>query len=86
MRDKDRIAELERRVDELEQQMRRLLKDRGQPVRPSGEAVDPVVLDAIRAGRKIQAVKAYREQTGAGLKAAKEAVEELERRMKRGEL
>ena len=32
----------------------------------------------LAAGRKIQAIKAYREQTGAGLKDAKDAVEALE--------
>ena len=31
----------------------------------------------LRQGRKIQAIKLYREQTGAGLKEAKDAVEQL---------
>jgi ribosomal protein L7/L12 len=31
----------------------------------------------VRDGRKIQAIKAYREITGAGLKEAKEAVERM---------
>ena len=36
----------------------------------------------IFAGRKIQAIKAYRAATGAGLKDAKEAVEALERELR----
>ncbi|MBL8923074.1 MAG: ribosomal protein L7/L12 [Myxococcaceae bacterium] len=37
------------------------------------------VADLLRAGRKIEAIKRYRELTGAGLKEAKDAVEALER-------
>jgi ribosomal protein L7/L12 len=37
------------------------------------------LLDLLAAGRKIQAIKRYREATGAGLGAAKAAVENLER-------
>jgi ribosomal protein L7/L12 len=37
------------------------------------------VLRELRAGRKIQAIKIYREVTGAGLRDAKEAVEALAR-------
>ena len=35
----------------------------------------------VRQGQKIQAIKAYRIQTGCGLKEAKEAVDALERRL-----
>ena len=35
------------------------------------------ILDAIKAGRKIEAIKLYRDATGAGLKEAKEFIEEL---------
>jgi ribosomal protein L7/L12 len=38
------------------------------------------VLDELRRGRKIQAIKAYRMETGAGLAEAKSAVEDLARR------
>lgn len=41
----------------------------------------PEVLTALRAGNKIQAIKAYREATGEGLKDAKDAVEALEKRL-----
>ena len=41
----------------------------------------PDVVDAIRAGNLIQAIKSYREHTGVGLKEAKDAVEEIARRL-----
>nr|WP_240939860.1 ribosomal protein L7/L12 [Planosporangium flavigriseum] len=39
----------------------------------------PEVVRELEAGRKIQAIKAYRDATGAGLKEAKDAVEALAR-------
>jgi len=36
-------------------------------------------LEHLREGRKINAIKVYREDTGVDLKAAKEAVEKLQR-------
>ncbi len=35
------------------------------------------IVDLVHSGRKIAAIKLYREQTGAGLKEAKDAVEEI---------
>lgn len=35
------------------------------------------ILDAIKSGQKIAAIKLYREHTGLGLKEAKEFIEEL---------
>lgn len=43
-----------------------------------GTKVPPEVLGLIQAGRKIEAIKVYREATGASLADAKRAVEELE--------
>jgi hypothetical protein len=39
------------------------------------------IKDALFAGRKIEAVKLYREYSGMGLKDAKDAVEELEKKL-----
>lgn len=39
------------------------------------DSVSPEVRDLARRGRKIEAIKLHREQTGAGLKDAKDAVE-----------
>jgi len=50
------------------------------PVLPSSDPwgeVSTEVLDHLRAGRKINAIKAYREQYGVGLKEAKDAVDRL---------
>lgn len=38
----------------------------------------------LGSGRKIQAIKRYREQTGAGLREARDAVEALERQLAQG--
>ena len=62
-----RIARLERKVDAI-------LKHLGVDF---VEEVDPKVLELVIAGRKIEAIKAYREQTGVGLKEAKDYVESL---------
>jgi len=40
-------------------------------------SLEEQVLALCRAGKKIDAIKLYREQTGAGLKEAKDAVEDL---------
>jgi ribosomal protein L7/L12 len=44
---------------------------------PPASALDQQVIDLVRSGRKIEAIKLYREQTGAGLKDAKDAVEQI---------
>lgn len=46
--------------------------------RPLSDAARDQVHAAVFAGRKIEAVKAYREATGEGLKESKEAVEAME--------
>lgn len=52
-----------------------------QPAETSGNwsSIDPL----IRKGKKIEAIKAYRQATSAGLKEAKDAVEARERELKR---
>ena len=40
------------------------------------------IQESILAGRKIEAIKLYREYSGLGLKDAKDAVEELERKLR----
>jgi ribosomal protein L7/L12 len=47
---------------------------------PRGEATDADVERFVAMGRKITAIKLYREIHGVGLKEAKEAVEELARK------
>jgi ribosomal protein L7/L12 len=51
---------------------------------PTGD-VDPQLSALIEAGKKIQAIKVYRQNTGAGLKDAKVAVDALERSLRGGD-
>jgi hypothetical protein len=41
------------------------------------QGVDEKIMELVNAGRKIEAIKLYREQTGVGLKEAKDYVESL---------
>lgn len=76
-------GEHHRRVlSRLEAKLDALLKHEGIRFDPYAD-VPPAVLDALRQGRKIDAIKAYRAASGAGLREAKEHVEELERRADR---
>lgn len=47
----------------------------------SDPQVDAQVLQLIRMGRKIEAIKRFRELTGLGLRDAKDAVDEIGRRL-----
>jgi ribosomal protein L7/L12 len=53
------------------------------PPRPPTPNADPEVLRLIRGGNKIGAIKRYRELTGLGLKESKEAIDEIEARLRR---
>lgn len=68
-----------RALSRLEAKLDALLLHEGIHFDPYAEA-PPRVLDALRRGEKIEAIKEYRAATGAGLKEAKEYVEELQRR------
>ncbi len=68
----EQINELERRVD--------LLYDRlnmGYSRQINSALLDSRVIDAIRRGDKIEAIKFYRELTGQDLRESKEAVESI---------
>lgn len=68
-----------RALSRLEAKLDALLKHEGVQFDPYSD-VPPPVLDALRRGKKIEAIKEYRAATGVGLKEAKEYVEELQRR------
>ena len=77
-----RVASLEQQVralSRLEGKLDAILKHQGIRFDPYSEVPQPV-LDALRRGKKIEAIKEYRAATGAGLQAAKEYVEEVQRR------
>lgn len=46
---------------------------------------DEIAKDFVRRGKKIDAIKRYREQTNVGLKEAKDAIEAYEKRLKAGQ-
>ena len=62
-----RLRRLDRKIDLI---LRHLGLDPNQDVNPQ-------VMELTKAGQKIQAIKLYRQQTGAGLKEAKDYVEGL---------
>jgi hypothetical protein len=66
-------------LSRVEAKLDALLKHQGIQFDPYAD-VPPAVADALRSGRKIDAIKAYRLATGAGLKDAKDFVEEVQRR------
>ncbi|RPF34945.1 ribosomal protein L7/L12 [Streptomyces sp. TLI_185] len=70
----NRISRTDRRVARIEHKLDLILGhlDLTEP-EPWSDEVNALVRD----GKKIQAIKVYREATGAGLKEAKEAVEKL---------
>jgi len=63
----------------LEAKLDALLKHAGIHFDPYADAPQTVI-DALRRGKKIEAIKEYRTATGAGLQEAKDFVEELQRR------
>ncbi|WP_285034037.1 ribosomal protein L7/L12 [Mycolicibacterium sp. lyk4-40-TYG-92] len=74
----NRITELERRVATLERAGH--VGSPNPPARPqpsAGPGVSPEVLRLAGAGQKIQAIKRLREETGMGLKQAKDIVDRL---------
>jgi hypothetical protein len=77
-----RLTQLERRVARLtsvEAKLDLLLQHEGLKYDPY-KNVPAAVAEAVRDGRKIEAIKRYREATGVGLKEAKDAIEEIQRR------
>ncbi|WP_369389002.1 ribosomal protein L7/L12 [Streptomyces sp. CG1] len=69
-----RISRADRRVARVEHKLDLILDHLG--LREDDPRMDEVIALA-RDGKKVQAIKVYREMTDAGLKEAKEAVERL---------
>ena len=73
------LAAVNRRIEAVEWNVARLLTQGGlsweEPPAPEGPDAEIVAL--VRAGNKIEAIKRYRELTGADLATAKVAVEQL---------
>lgn len=74
-----RIDELSSRVAYLEKQVAFLMAHlQLKPPPDSEHGVSTEVLDLVQRGKKIQAIQRYRQETGVGLKAAKEFIESLQ--------
>jgi ribosomal protein L7/L12 len=78
------IEELQRRLARLEKKTDAIMQHLGLEYEPPAPGGSDTVLSLIRAGKKIEAIKIYREETGAGLKEAKDAVEAIEARLRYG--
>jgi len=61
----------------MQRQLDAIMKHLGLPEPPTSRpgALSPQVAALVAAGRKIEAIKLYRQETGEGLKQAKSAVE-----------
>jgi large subunit ribosomal protein L7/L12 len=89
--DDEQVAELTARIADLERKVDWLYRNAGYsyskagttPIAPDGgSAVAPggvsaEVLDLVRQGQPIHAIKLYRQQTGVGLKEAKDVIDGL---------
>lgn len=76
-------ARLQARLTEIDQKLDAVIKHLGvQLPDPQQQALErhPDLLPLLREGKKIQAIKVYRESSGAGLREAKDVVEALARR------
>ncbi|MBI3537757.1 MAG: ribosomal protein L7/L12 [Chloroflexi bacterium] len=72
-----RVGLVERKIDFILQSLKLDFKDDAVPTFPQ-------VQEWLRKGNKIEAIKAYRRETGKGLKESKDAVDEMEKRMTKG--
>jgi ribosomal protein L7/L12 len=73
-----RVRLLERKIDMIMQHLGLQYTD------DVSKEVPPDVIDWVRRGNIIEAIKAYREYSGLGLKEAKDVIDELTARHKQG--
>ena len=73
------ILELKERVAKLETQVAYLLRNLGlEHPEPPPRPASSEVLELVRLGRHVDAIRLFRQETGAGLKDAKTFIESLE--------
>jgi ribosomal protein L7/L12 len=85
--DYEHIIQLEIRMQRMEAMMQALLTRLGidaNELTPANSANIEPVRQAVLMGNKIQAIKIYRGMYGVDLKQAKDAVDAIERDMRRG--
>ena len=78
----DGLQGIRKRQWEIERKLDAVLKHAGVQFDPYA-AAPPLVMEALRAGDKVEALRRYRKITGASLKEAREFVGELQRRTNR---
>ncbi len=72
------IEKIKMRLEKLESQMTFLQRSLGITTNDApGWKASPEIIELIRRGEKIEAIKAFREQTGASLKDAKNFIESI---------
>jgi ribosomal protein L7/L12 len=70
------LKALRERIQELEENLKLVYRKLDMPYPESADPLhSPQVQEALRRGDKVEAIKAYRELTGAGLAEAKEAID-----------
>jgi ribosomal protein L7/L12 len=84
----DEVSSLARRIRRLEQKVDMIMQHLGLEFDDdeTGGSIDPAIIEAIKRNNKIEAIKIYRDQTGFGLKEAKDVIDEIEARYKQGML
>ena len=82
MNDEERIRVLEGTVAQLERKVDFLIQHLGITYTEQGPTADPVIVEHLRRGEMIQAIKRYRDLTRAGLAEAKQAVEAIDADLK----
>jgi hypothetical protein len=75
----NQVAGFQSRLSRLEAKLDLVLKNAGIAFDPFADLPPPVV-EALQRGEKINAIKHYRDATGANLVQAKEFLEEVQRR------
>jgi ribosomal protein L7/L12 len=72
---------LTQRLDYIEEHLKKIAAAIGYPYVPmkdaAGAGIPPAVLKLVDAGKRVQAIKLYRELTGLGLADAKAVVDKL---------
>jgi len=68
----------ELRMQRMQRQLDAIMKHLGlpEPIESAPGALSPQVLALLAAGQRIGAIQLYRQETGAGLKQAKKAIEQ----------
>lgn len=75
------LSNLRERVAELENQIKFLYKRLNVESAEEPQLVNPQIIEFIKQGNKIEAIKAYRETHNVGLAEAKKAVEEIQSKL-----